>query len=117
MFRTRLFSALLLASLALTAQPCGFAAPADAGYERSPSSHGQSPAPGPVGLTAADEDDGKRRAQADDDPNLLSPVAEAPSSLPEPQWSEPGRECLIGLVRHSPCAAPQTGPPSLHASA
>jgi len=116
-FRTRLFSAFLLASLALTAQPCGFAAPADAGYERSPYSHGQSPAPGPVGLTAADEDDGKRRVQLTDDPDLVPLIAEAPASRPELRRSEPGRECLIGVVRHSPCAAPQTGPPSLHASA
>ena len=117
MFRTRLFSAVLLASLALTAQPCGFAAAADAGYERSPSSHGQSPTPGPVGLTAADEDDGKRRLQLTDDPDLVPLIAEAPALRPELRQSEPGRECLIGVVRHSPCAAPQTGPPSLHASA
>ena len=114
---TRFVCGLLLACLAFAAHSDraelhGFRTFA-VGFQQAGLHHGKN---SPLALTSAaivDEDDPDR--SQNDCPDV--PLAARPFVLlPGPVHSPIERGHMLALIRHGPCAAPQTGPPDLHAA-
>ena len=113
--RMRLLCGILIASLTLIAQLDGFIARNDsaagASYEQGRSSQDPDQA-GLIAILAVTVDEPSAGFTNAPDP---VPAALANLSAPNPEPLRNQRERLFQLARHSPCAAPQTGPPLSHA--
>ena len=113
---TRVVCGLLLAWLALAGHSDTVELRAFRGiavqFQEAGLRHGQN---SPIALASAafaDDDADRSRAEPPDLPLALRPFVPLPGSARS--HSMPVR--AFALIRHGPCAAPQTGPPDLHAA-
>jgi hypothetical protein len=114
---TRLLCGLLLAVLALAAHsdsaaPHAFRRTA-VHFEQGNVEHGKS---SPLTLAVATLGDDDDADQSGADPSCLQLTLRAFVVLPGAERLGDVRLRPFVLVRHAPCAAPQTGPPDLHAA-
>ena len=114
---TRLLCGLLFAVLALAARsdsaaPHAFR-PIPVHFEKNNLAHGKG---SPLALAVATIDDDDDADRSRDDPSCLPLALRAFVPLPRAECLGNERARAFVLVRHAPCAAPQTGPPDLHAA-
>lgn len=111
--RTRLLCGILVAGLTLLAQ-CGLGPQVltASGFAYDGSRH-HDPDLG-LSILAAAADDDETPAGSTNAPDPIQPALSCLSPLSLGRLLGQ-RERLFRLARHAPCAAPQTGPPHLHA--
>jgi hypothetical protein len=114
---TRLACGLLLAWLALAAHSdraeLHALRPAALQFQQAGLDHGKnSPAALASPLIAGEDDADRSRNERPDLPLAVRPFVLLPETMRDPV----ARARSFALVLHAPCAAPQTGPPDLHAA-